>query len=245
MFKFIRQIFLAALLALTLVPAISSAAGLVPCATDDVDRPCTLCDFIVGFKNIVDYGMSLITIVAIVGIFLAGVMYILSSGDEEMMKKAKGFLKSSLMGFAIVFSGWLIVTITMWALGTGDNLNGVVPTGNWYKFTCSTQSSAPRGGLEGNTNPTAGGSPNKYACDKIDINKNGSIDPGEGRCNVDKNGTYTSLSDCESTCQGVAQSSRCGANNEGLCVNDLSCPPTTRLINGNCSAGQKCCKSEL
>ena len=144
-----RARLVAPLLLLTLFPLFAGAAGLIPCATTENPSPCTLCHFIVGFKGLVDFGMSLITIAAIVGIFFAGVMYVLSSGDQQMMERAKGFLKSSLMGFAVVFLGWLIVTITMWAMSakgeTGKYDLGIATTGSWYKFTCDKKSTQGQG----------------------------------------------------------------------------------------------------
>ena len=135
-----------------LVPFVSSAAGLVPCATDAVDRPCTLCDFIVGFQGLIKYGFTIITILSIVAIFGAGTMYVLSAGDSGMMEKAKGAIKTVLMGFAFVFCAWLIVNLTMLALSRKTDL-GVIPSGgSWNKFTCSTVSSAPTGGA-GNGTP--------------------------------------------------------------------------------------------
>ncbi|MFA6973656.1 MAG: pilin [Parcubacteria group bacterium] len=154
MFKLKKQIFFIAVLFLLAMPIVTSAAGLIPCGgkTD----PCTLCHLIVGFKGLVDYGMRLIVVVAITGITVAGVMYVISAGDEEMMKKAKGFIKASLMGFAFVFLGWLIVSITMFLFSAKDSNNdkipdfGIATTGSWNKFTCSTVSTS--GQTSGTTN---------------------------------------------------------------------------------------------
>jgi hypothetical protein len=149
MFKFRKKIFSVIAMLLCVIPVAAGAAGLIPCATTENPKPCTLCHFIVGFKNLVDYGLTLITIAAIVGLFFAGVMYIISSGDEGMMTSAKGFIKSSLIGFAVVFLGWLIITVTMYALGaktaeTGGE-GGVlgIQIESWNKFSCDTTSSAP------------------------------------------------------------------------------------------------------
>ena len=131
--------------------------GLVPCGrnTDDPktpeneSAPCTLCHLVVGFQRLVEYGMYMVVTLALVGIFFAGVMYMVSTGDENMMTQAKGFLKVSLIGFAVVISSWLIVNVTMWVLGakgSGDT-GGVlgIQVSSWNKFTCSTTSSAVTG----------------------------------------------------------------------------------------------------
>jgi len=141
MFKSKIKIFSAVLFFLGTIPVVTSAAGLIPCATTEHPEPCTLCHFIIGFKNLVDYGLGLITIAAIVGIFFAGVMYVISSGNEGMMTSAKSFLKSSLIGFALVFLGWLIITVTMYVLGAKTDLD--IGITGWNQFTCDTKSSAP------------------------------------------------------------------------------------------------------
>lgn len=128
--------------------------GVVPCGrnigTAAEQAPCTLCHLVVGFQRLVQYGLYMVVTLALVGIFIAGVMYIVSSGDENLMTKAKGFLKVSLIGFAVVITAWLIVNVTMWVLGSrgsGDQ-GGVlgIQIVKWNQFTCSTQSTAGTGG---------------------------------------------------------------------------------------------------
>jgi hypothetical protein len=125
------------------LPFFSANAGLVPCGlnqgTPEEMSPCTLCHLIIGIKRIIDFGLKTLVTVAFVGIFIAGVMYIISAGSEEMMKRAKEFLKASLTGFALVLCAWLIVNIVMWVLSTNITSMGAT---NWYTFTCNTQSSA-------------------------------------------------------------------------------------------------------
>ncbi len=118
-------------------PMLVSAAntnGIVPCGNNG-DKPCTLCDLIVGIKNIIDFGMKILISVAAVGVFVAGIMYITSSGNEQMMTTAKKFLSASLVGFAVVLSAWFIVNIVMWAMAVNGNLG--VGAINWYTFKCT------------------------------------------------------------------------------------------------------------
>ncbi|MFA4817901.1 MAG: pilin [Parcubacteria group bacterium] len=122
--------------------------GIVPCGrntgTAEEMAPCTLCHLVVGFQRLVQYGMYMVVSLALVGIFFAGVMYMVSTGDENMMTQAKGFLKVSLIGFAVVIGGWLIVNVTMWVLGAKTDLG--VNAVAWNKFTCDTKSSQGTGG---------------------------------------------------------------------------------------------------
>jgi len=131
------------------LPIFSAQAGLVPCGSSqddattlnvDESQICTLCHLIVGIQNIVSFGLKLLITVGAVGIFIAGVMYIISSGNEGMMTNAKAFLTASLTGFTIVLCAWLIVNVTMWILSAETKL-GVEEATNWYTFSCKTQSS--------------------------------------------------------------------------------------------------------
>ncbi len=150
-------------LSILLLPSFASAdvstpapiwTGVVPCGRNSGTAaemaPCTLCHLVVGFQRLVQYGMYMAVTLALVGIFCAGVMYMVSSGDENMMTQAKGFLKVSLIGFSVVIGAWLIVNVTMWVLGAkeGSNEGGTLGINieSWNKFTCDTKSSQGTGG---------------------------------------------------------------------------------------------------
>lgn len=175
--------------------------GLVPCGrnsgTPAEMAPCTLCHLVVGFQRLTQYALYMVVTLALVGIFFAGVMYIVSSGDEGMMSKAKTFLKVSLIGFSVVIVGWLIVNVTLWVLGakqTGDpgsaNNPGSGVLGieiqDWHTFTCSTQSSAGTGGTNSSAATTNTASPNNAANNTGSTNLNNSnnsantTNPGSG-----------------------------------------------------------------
>lgn len=119
--------------------SISSAQGVIPCGQgNDPSNACTLCHFIVGINNIVKYGATILISVSAVAIFISGIMYIVSSGNEQAMTAAKGFLGSALKGFAIVLGAWLIVNVTMWVFSYNTS---VIDKVNWYTFSCNTKSS--------------------------------------------------------------------------------------------------------
>ncbi len=50
-----------------------------------------------------------IAIIAVISLMLAGIMYILSGGEEEKIKKAKSWVIWSLVGVFISISAWGIV----------------------------------------------------------------------------------------------------------------------------------------
>jgi len=116
------------------------SGGLIPCGHgNDPNNACTLCDFIVGFSNLVTFAAKILITVAVVGIFISGFIYIISSGNEGLVTQAKNFLSASLIGFTIVLSAWLIVNVVMWALSY--NTSTIKAGSNWYTFDCNSNGS--------------------------------------------------------------------------------------------------------
>ncbi len=84
-------------------------------------------------------------VIAITVLFAMAVLYVVSAGDESMMKTAKGGIWAALIGFAIMLSAWLIVnTVLSILVDTTDNskpLFGLVQAGK-FTFSCDTSSNA-------------------------------------------------------------------------------------------------------
>jgi hypothetical protein len=100
---------------------------------------------VIGFQRLVQFGMYMVVTLALTGIFFAGVMYVVSAGNENMMTQAKSFLKASLLGFTFVMTAWLIVNVVMWVLGARENSDQGGTLGikivKWNQFSCSAKSS--------------------------------------------------------------------------------------------------------
>lgn len=145
-------------------------SGIVPCGRNcnntetsaDETKPCTLCHLIVGFYDLIQYGFKILVFVALVCLVIAGVMYILSAGSEEMIKTAKTFIKQVLYGFGFVLAAWLLIFVVMNYFGVKSDL-GIEKTEGWTKFTCSTESVT---GTGTSTSTTGGGTTitAKYCC---------------------------------------------------------------------------------
>jgi len=115
-----------------LFSASSSYAALVPCGTGGT--ACTLCHLITGIQGLVNWGKNIVIVVALVALTISGVMYMVSAGDEEMMGKAKGFMKAAILGTIFFFCAWLLVNMTFYILGASDNISGITTQGAWYEF---------------------------------------------------------------------------------------------------------------
>ncbi len=121
--------------------SLKAQSGIVPCGHD---KMCTLCDLILGIKNLFDYGVKIIAAIALLCVFLAGAMYMVSSGNENMLSSAKAFLRASLIGLAVVLGSWVIVnTIITVIMPTKSDLGiGKTSWSNFGDINCSSSSSS-------------------------------------------------------------------------------------------------------
>ena len=130
--------------------AFAQTKGLIPCGTSYASDPCTLCHLIVGMQGLIDFGLKKIMLpLAILMIVVAGVIYIISAGNEHLMTLAKTGLTYILAGFAIILAAWIMVNTVLNLVGVKSDL-GLSIT-RWDQFSCSTNSSTPS-----STAPTTG-----------------------------------------------------------------------------------------
>jgi len=65
------------------------------------------------------YIMSGIAIISIIGIVVGGLMYVLSAGDEEKTKSAKGIILASVIGLVVTLLAFAIVYTIDGLFGAG------------------------------------------------------------------------------------------------------------------------------
>lgn len=119
---------------------LSAQAALVPCGTSANPEPCTVCHIAVMGNNIITYALRIMTYVGIAVIVAMGILYIVSTGDEGMMKTAKGGIVAALVGFAILLGAWLMVNTTLRILSV-ESIEGLTISSRGFGFTCDTASS--------------------------------------------------------------------------------------------------------
>lgn len=159
--RFLFHTFFLVAIMFAMVPVPAGAAGLVPCgqtkddpATDSNESaPCTACHIVVGANDIIVWMRNIMTVIAITVIFAMAVLYVVSAGDEGMMKTAKSGITAALVGFAIILSAWLMVNIVLTVLadtsgtvrqdGQVSPLSGLVSNGA-FNFSCDTKSNVNR-----------------------------------------------------------------------------------------------------
>lgn len=113
------------------------AQSLVPCGLNGA-ADCTLCHLVLGFKNIYDYLLYVVLFPAtVLVIVVAGIMYMVSSGNKGMIDKAKSAFTYALTALILALVAWLLINATLNALGFKN-------AGNWWNFTCdTTQTTGP------------------------------------------------------------------------------------------------------
>ena len=123
-----NKIFLASLFMSVIVlfnislPLDAQASGLVPCGHgNSKDDRCTMCHLLVLAQNIIKTLRNWIFITAVVVIAIAGVIYIVSVGNQTMTSMAKTAIKAALLGAIIILVAWLAISTIMYAMALKDD----------------------------------------------------------------------------------------------------------------------------
>lgn len=144
--KKIKLIFISVFFVFLLAFSNGASAALVSCGltSESADR-CTLCHLLIGIRDIIDFGRSILVVAAIVAIVAGGIMYIVSAGDSKMMESAKGIIKQALWGILIVLCAWVIInTILFFITSKLYDTTGApgseifMGIANWSTFNCDS-----------------------------------------------------------------------------------------------------------
>lgn len=129
------------------------SSGLVPCGRNCDDprtdynetQMCNLCHLIVGMDRILDYILLLLGFVGFLMLVIGGVTYIISGGNQGLIGAAKKAIFSTLVGFALVLLGWVIInTVIVYLFPvTGENDIGVKVNG-WSDYSCDSSTGGAR-----------------------------------------------------------------------------------------------------
>ena len=122
-------------------------AALVPCGRTPGPNvsaaetaPCTVCHLVLGGKGLIDWGLRVMTYIAIAVIVAMAILYIVSTGDEGLMGTAKGGIKAAFIGFIIMLGAWLIVNTILTLFGAKIVGSGFTRAANSFNFSCNTVS---------------------------------------------------------------------------------------------------------
>lgn len=134
-------------------PFVVHGAGIVECGNSD-SAECTLCDLQKTATNVVEFIITLATVMATLLFVNAGILYVLSPANPGNIAKAHRLFTNTLIGFILILSSWLIVSLIMSTLynssfGTWNNVfcSGGSTGGN----VAGTEGDTPEGGTTGGT----------------------------------------------------------------------------------------------
>lgn len=139
--KSMKKLILIFFLLVLFLPLITKAAGLVPCGgtndpstEKDESLPCTVCDLLVLFQNVLDFAIKTAFLIVIIFIIYGGFRLIFSGGNEANIKTGQKIMTNAIIGLVIILCAWLIVNTVFWLIKT---IGGKNYTGTWFHINCS------------------------------------------------------------------------------------------------------------
>ncbi len=133
-----KKIFLFLLLVLVFAPAISLAAGLVPCGGAPPEKACQFCDIFVLLKKLVDFVIvDLVPISAILLLTVGGAMFIFSGGNPGLTTKGRSIMTAVVWGLVIIYCAWLLVNTFLVLIGLSTLSTASLKIDTWFTINCS------------------------------------------------------------------------------------------------------------
>lgn len=87
-----------------------------------VNENCGFNDMLQLFVNLFNWGLYVLSILALFFFFLGGGTLLLSGGSEERVRTGKAILVNTVIGLSIALSSWVIVNLTINALLPEDSI---------------------------------------------------------------------------------------------------------------------------
>lgn len=106
-----KFILCAALVVAPLLPFVTQAAIVPPCASTAPN--CTLNDLVQLANNIMTFLIRLTVAIFVVGIAIVGFKFITANGNPGEISKAKGMLWPMLWGFLLILCAFLLVKLLL------------------------------------------------------------------------------------------------------------------------------------
>ena len=128
----------------------AASPSLVPCGRssdsnpdDKIDEtaPCSLCHLYVLVQNVLDFMMwTIAPIVAVLAVGWAGFNIMISGEQPGLRAKGFGIIKTTVIGLAIMFAGWVLINEALLFFTGKDNTGTANKTSfiqsPWNQVTC-------------------------------------------------------------------------------------------------------------
>ena len=179
---------------------------------------CTICDLIDGIHGVIQFLVELMSITGIVIITIAGVMYIVSSGNPSMTTLAKSAIKNVLIGITVILVAFISITFIINTVFQNEKSelkvkeNGLSGFGgNMWNFTGDCESSgSPSPSPTPSPSPSPSPSPTPQEPQPLgniskECNKYDNAFNSAARGDKTKACLYKAIAMAESTCNPTAQ----------------------------------------
>ena len=131
-----KRVVLTIFLFLFLIFSQVQAASLVPCGGKG-QQPCQLCDFLVLFKNLVDFFLfTIVPPLAALFLVIGGVMFFIAGANPSFLQTAKKLLTSVAIGLLVTYGAWVIVNTFFMLIGVAQAGNFGFDLRQWWKIPC-------------------------------------------------------------------------------------------------------------
>jgi hypothetical protein len=114
---------------------VSAGSGLVPCGVSSGDQSteCQACNLVELLQNVIMFLIGLSIPLAVAMFAWAGILYFTSgAGGTENISKAKKIFGSTLFGFGLAVSGWLIINTILFTILDKNQY----PDSSWFNISC-------------------------------------------------------------------------------------------------------------
>jgi hypothetical protein len=195
---------------------------IVPCGRAG-QSDCTLCHLLILVSNVFLFAQSMLFLVAILLITVAGVLYIVSASSPGLKGMAKNMLTKTLTGFGIFLVAHLMVITLLKFISVNSSVLG--NGSSWYTFTCDTASNF----YNGTTNTD-------NQCCILSDDKN---DPNYGKsANCVAPQSSGDKTECEEKCEETGGDADTVAKCKAACIDTKTCAQGT--LTQNCYNNPAC-----
>jgi hypothetical protein len=71
--------------------------------------------------NVINYALAIIGFLGVLAFIIAGIMYLVSAGDEAQAEKAKSYMINAIIGVIIALLGYVVMSAISSLLGASTN----------------------------------------------------------------------------------------------------------------------------
>lgn len=138
-------------LSLVIIPISAEAAAVgLPCTPTQGSGTANNTDLFTCVNSLYKYGLVISSIAAVLMIIFAGYMYIFSGGSESKVSTAKAWITSSLLGIAVLLTGFLLLKQINPSLLTIKNISPQqIAQQDWFEDADIGADNAPPGPIPG------------------------------------------------------------------------------------------------